>query len=124
MKKLIKRVAAQSNAKLKRLGEALGINLTLPITELLMQVAWQVEQLSSAAGLQIMRVAMDEEVRRLAGEERKHDGQYHRWGSQPGYVMYAGQKVPVQRPRVRKRARRGEVELQSYGAFQQDIRLD
>ncbi|HEY2933548.1 MAG TPA: hypothetical protein VGK99_17550 [Acidobacteriota bacterium] len=36
MKKLIKRVAAQSNAKLKRLGERLGINLTLPITGVLL----------------------------------------------------------------------------------------
>jgi hypothetical protein len=38
--------------------------------------------------------------------------------------MYAGQKVPVQRPRVRKRASSGGIEQHSYGAFWQDTRLD
>lgn len=122
MKKRIKRIARQANTKLRGLGEQLGINLTLPISELLMKVAWQVEQLAGAAGLEIMRVAMKEEVRQLAGERYRHGAGAHRWGSQPGYVMFGGQKVATERPRVRKG--KEEIPLSSYAAFQQDVRLD
>lgn len=122
MKKLTKRVVAQANTKLKRLGQQLGINLTLPIAELLMKVAWQVEVLAGAAGLEIMRVAMNEEVRKVAGERYRHGADVHRWGRQPGYVMFGGQKVPTERPRVRQG--KAEIPLSTYAAFQQDVRLD
>ena len=45
-----------------------------------------------------------------------------RWGKQPGYVVFAGQKTPLERPRVRTREGQ-EVELQSYGQLQQDGKL-
>jgi hypothetical protein len=45
-----------------------------------------------------------------------------RWGKQPGYVVFAGQKVPLERPRVRTREGQ-EVELQSYSQLQQDGKL-
>lgn len=123
MKKLSRRVAREANAKLRRLGQKLGINLTLPISELLMSVSWQVEQLAGAAGLEMMRIAIQQEVRRLAGRYDAHDGQTHRWGAQPGYVMFGGQKVAMEKPRVRRKGG-SEVALQTYEAFQQDVRLD
>lgn len=45
-----------------------------------------------------------------------------RWGKQPGYVVFAGQKIPLERPRVRTRQGQ-EVELESYGQLQQDGKL-
>jgi putative transposase len=45
-----------------------------------------------------------------------------RWGKQPGYVVFAGQKIPLERPRVRTREGQ-EVELQSYSQLQQDGKL-
>src|SRR6202521_5543386 len=45
-----------------------------------------------------------------------------RWGRQPGYVIFGGQKIPLERPRVRTREGQ-EVELQSYGQLQQDGKL-
>jgi hypothetical protein len=45
-----------------------------------------------------------------------------RWGKQPGYVVFAGQKIPLRRPRVRTREGQ-EVELESYGQLQQDGKL-
>src|SRR5262249_55185045 len=45
-----------------------------------------------------------------------------RWGKQPGYVVFAGQKIPLERPRVRTREGQ-EVELESYGQLQQDGKL-
>jgi putative transposase len=44
-----------------------------------------------------------------------------RWGQQPGYVVFAGQKVPVNRPRVRTREGQ-EVELETYARLQHDGR--
>src|SRR6478736_1060853 len=46
----------------------------------------------------------------------------HRHGHQPGYVIYAGRKVTLQRPRLRSREDQ-EVPLASYQAFQQDGKL-
>ena len=45
-----------------------------------------------------------------------------RWGKQPGYVVFGGQKIPLERPRVRTREGQ-EVELESYGQLQQDGKL-
>jgi hypothetical protein len=45
-----------------------------------------------------------------------------RWGRQPGYVVFGGQKVALSRPRVRTRTGE-EVELESYGKLQQDGRM-
>ena len=44
-----------------------------------------------------------------------------RWGQQPGYVVFGGQKVAVERPRVRTRKGQ-EVELDSYARLQHDGR--
>ena len=44
-----------------------------------------------------------------------------RWGQQSGYVVFAGQKVAVERPRVRTRQGE-EVQLDSYGRLQHDGR--
>jgi len=46
---------------------------------------------------------------------------YVRWGQQPGYVNFCGQKVHIHRPRVRTREGR-EVELESYARMQHDGR--
>src|SRR6478736_10160839 len=46
----------------------------------------------------------------------------HRHGHQPGYVIYAGRKVTLQRPRLRSREDQ-EVPLASYQAFQKDGKL-
>jgi putative transposase len=45
-----------------------------------------------------------------------------RRGRQPGYVIFGGQKIPLERPQVRTREGQ-EVELQSYGQLQQDGKL-
>ena len=44
-----------------------------------------------------------------------------RWGQQPGYVVFGGQKVPVTRPRVPTREGQ-EVDLDSYARLQHDGR--
>src|SRR5436305_5198178 len=50
-----------------------------------------------------MDLLMEEEVRELAGERSKRQPERtaSRWGSEQGYCVVMGQKVPIQRPRVR-----------------------
>jgi len=61
---------------------------------------------------------MQEEVRALAGErgQRQAEKQARRRGSERGYCVVMGQKVPIQRPRVRTTEDK-EVRLGSYEIF-------
>jgi hypothetical protein len=66
---------------------------------------------------------IEDEVTRRVGPRHHPEAalQCVRWGQQPGYVMFAGQKVPVTRPHVRTRHGQ-EVELDSYARLQHDGR--
>lgn len=52
----------------------------------------------------MVNTMLDEEVNDLAGKrycrEKPHDGQYSRWGYNPGSVKVGVQKLPIQVPRV------------------------
>lgn len=69
------------------------------------------------AGLQLMGLLMEKEVRQLAGErsQRQAERSANRWGKERGYCLVMGQKVPIERPRVRTTDQ--EVRLGSYEMF-------
>src|SRR5688572_15093404 len=73
------------------------------------------------AGLELMHLVMDEEVKSLAGERHQQHEQRraHRWGKEDGYCVVDGQKVPIKRTRLRS-ADNGEQLLGSYELFQRD----
>ena len=52
------------------------------------------------AGLALMSLVMEEEVRHLAGErhEQHPARRAHRWGKEAGYCVVDGQKVPISAP--------------------------
>src|SRR5439155_25530963 len=70
------------------------------------------------AGLQVMELLMEEEVRQVVGprSERQENRKASRWGSEQGYSIVMGQKVPIERPRVRTTENQ-EVRLGSYEMF-------
>src|ERR1700728_4896006 len=70
------------------------------------------------AGLQLMDLMMQEEVRELVGErsQRQAERTASRWGNERGYCVVMGQKVPIQRPRVRTTDDK-DVRLGSYEMF-------
>jgi len=110
-------------------GQVLGmdgqsIQLSLPIAELLGGLVDQIERLSADAGLLIMRALIDDEVEQTVGQrhQRQSERRAYRWGQEEGHVVYAGRKVPWQRPRVRS-VTGGEVPLQRYALFQADGRM-
>lgn len=95
-----------------------AVQLVLPMAEMLGWLRQGVGELIRQAGLQLMELLMEQEVRELAGErsQPQPQRQAHRWGSEQGYCVVMGQKVPVRRPRVRSTDDH-EVRLGSYELF-------
>jgi transposase-like protein len=114
----------KSTKKFEVLGrKALAVHLPLPLVEVWEELQPEVEQLTGRAGLQIIRAVIEDEVARRVGPRHHPEAASGcvRWGQQPGYVTFGGQKVAVTRPRVRTRAGQ-EVELENYARLQHDGR--
>ncbi len=95
-----------------------AVQMMLPMAEMMGWLRKGVGELIRQAGLQLMDLLMQEEVRELAGErsQPQSDRTAHRWGNERGYCVVMGQKVPIQRPRVRTTGDQ-EVRLGSYEMF-------
>ena len=78
-------------------------------------------------GLKAVEQALAQEVTALAGARYAHDDatpEIVRWGTQPGSVYLADQKLPITVPRVRDRAADVEIPLTTYQQFQTPRSLD
>lgn len=97
---------------------SLAVQMVLPMAEMMGWLRKGVGELVRQAGLQLMDLMMQEEVRELAGErsQRLAERTAHRWGRERGYCVVMGQKVPIERPRVRTTDDQ-EVRLGSYEMF-------
>ena len=95
-----------------------SVQMVLPLAEMMGWLRKGVGELVRQAGLQLMELLMQEEVRELAGErsQPQPERKASRWGSERGYCVVMGQKVPVQRPRLRTTDDK-EVRLGSYELF-------
>jgi putative transposase len=95
-----------------------AVQMMLPMAEMVGWLRQGVGELVRQAGLQLMDLLMQEEVRELVGERnrRQPDRTASRWGSEQGYCIVMGQKVPIQRPRVRTIEDK-EIRLGSYEMF-------
>jgi putative transposase len=80
-----------------------AVQMVLPMAEMLGWLRKGVGELIRQAGLQIIGLVMEEEVRELVGErsQRQPDRQANRWGKERGFCVVMGQKVAIDRPRVR-----------------------
>jgi len=95
-----------------------AVQMVLPMAEMVGWLRKGVGALIREAGLQLMDLMMQEEVRELAGKrsEQQAERTANRWGSERGYCVVMGQKVPIRRPRVRTTEDK-EVRLGSYELF-------
>jgi len=100
--------------------ERLHLEAQLPMKELIAGVRQDIEGFAAELGLTIIQRVMAAEIDQKVGPWGQQ--QSHRHGHQPGYVIYAGRKVTLERPRLRSREDR-EVPLASYQAFQKDGKL-
>jgi putative transposase len=95
-----------------------AVQMVLPLAEMVGWLRQGVGELIRQAGLQLMELLMEEEVRELVGErsQPQPDRTATRWGKERGYCVVMGQKVRVNRPRVRTTDDQ-EVRLGSYEMF-------
>lgn len=111
-----RRMASESN---------LNIQMVLPLACVVGMLQEGVGHLMREAGLLLMMGVMEEEVRHIAGERSvpNADRGASRWGKERGYCVVDGQKVPIQRTRLRDKANR-EIRLGSYELFQRSGPLE
>ena len=124
MKKTYQVRENKSNQKFEVIGNRkLLVEMPLPMVEVWEELQAQVEQLTGQAGLQIIGTILEEEVARRVGPPHRPGPASSgvRWGRQPGYVVFGGQRVSIPRPRVRTREGE-EVALDSYARLQHDGR--
>ena len=105
-------------------SKEMAARLPLPLVEVWEELQPEVERLTGLAALKIIRAVIEDEVMRRVRPRHRPDPASNclRSGQQPGYVVFAGQKVVVERPRVRTRHGE-EVQLDSYARLQRDGRL-
>ena len=96
------------------------IQLPLDREELLELMQDSLESLALELGLLVASGLLEDEVTRLCGPRyQRQPGRAHtRYGHQRGVATLAGQKVAIERPRVRHTDDRGEVPLETYARLQ------
>jgi putative transposase len=95
-----------------------AVQMVLPMAEMVGWLHKGVGALIRQAGLRVMELLMEEEVRERVGERSQPQANRtaNRWGKERGYCVVMGQKVPIDRPRVRTTDDQ-EVRLGSYEMF-------
>jgi putative transposase len=95
-----------------------AVQMVLPMAEMVGWLRQGVGALIRQAGLRVMELLMEEEVRERVGERSQPQPERtaNRWGKERGFCVVMGQKVPIERPRVRTTDDQ-EVRLGSYEMF-------
>ncbi len=107
---------ARAQAKEKAANkERLTLEAQLPMDELIAGVRDDVEGFAAELGLTIIQRVMEAEIQQRAGQWGQQP--VWRYGHEPGYVIFGGRKVTLERPRLRSPDKQ-EVKLTSYKAFQ------
>ncbi len=109
----------RARRKEKRESAERVIQLPLPLVELLGSAQESLGRFVVDVGMSAVQCLLEDEVAQHAGERygRQPERQAFRWGSDSGYVVLCGQKVPLERPRVRSKDGQ-EIPLKRYQLFQ------
>jgi putative transposase len=101
-------------------GPGREIQLPLDRDELFALMQDSLESLAIELGMLVASSLLDDEVTRLCGPryERRPDRSHTRYGHQRGVATLAGQKLSIDRPRVRRTNGGGEAELATYARLQ------
>jgi transposase-like protein len=96
------------------------IQLTFPTPEIAELAQSSLGDLLRAVGKIFIESVMDAEVEQIVGRRSKPNEQRgaYRWGTEAGFCIIDGQRVPIARPRVRNRQNNKEIPLGSYELFQ------
>ena len=102
------------------------IQLTFPTAGIAELAQHSLGDLLRAVGKVFIETVMESEVRELAGarSERNGEREAYRWGSEAGFCVIDGQRVRIDRPRIRSRELKREIPLGSYETFQRASLMD
>jgi transposase-like protein len=118
MKKENNETLEQSSSKSD--PQTLSVRLEGPVLDMILNARTELDGLIAQVGLQVIRGVLDQEIARHCGSRGQQSAYRH--GSQPGYVVFAGRKVSMDKPRVRQK-NGPELPLATYKAFQENGRL-
>lgn len=114
-----KKIAAE---RFQRWAEAnpVPIQLTFPTAGIAELAQQSLGDLLRSVGKVFIQTVMENEVIDLVGarSQPSADRSAYRWGSESGFCIIDGQRVPIDRPRVRSRPHNREIPLGSYELFQ------
>ena len=96
------------------------IQLAFPTADIVELANHSLGELLRSVGKMFIQTVMEAEVDHLAGERSQPDAgrRAYRWGTEEGFCIIEGQRVPIARPRVRSRQNNREIPLGSYEWFQ------
>lgn len=102
------------------------IQLSFAIPEIVKLAEQSLGDLLRKVGKVFIEGVLEAEAEQLAGPRSKADQerQAYRWGTEQGYCVIDGQKVPIARPRIRSKAHNREIPLGSYELFQRASLLE
>ncbi len=92
------------------------------VEDLIREVQLEVKALGVSMGTMLMQKFIAAEVKELIGERyAREEEKCYKWGQEDGYVTVGGQKVHIERTRVRRgRGKGGEVIPATYLQFQRE----
>jgi putative transposase len=101
-------------------AQAREVQLPLCVEALLEMTREALSSFAVEMGLKVAQCLLEDAVTQRCGERhaRVPNRTKTRFGHQRGFITIAGQKVPVEKPRVRSTRGGGEVELERYGLLQ------
>jgi len=117
------RKASKGSRKERGKGQAekaRQIQLVLDPAEVVAMLKDSLTDFATEMGLSVARLLLEDEVEQRCGSryERVPERTVTRYGRQRGVVVIAGQKLPIERPRLRYTQRCGEAELENYARLQ------
>ncbi len=77
----------------------LRVEETLPLLDVILELKQDIEAVSAEVGLKIMHRYMEQEIARRCGGWGQQT--HHRHGTQAGYVVFHGRKIPIPRRHLR-----------------------
>jgi putative transposase len=106
--------------KQQAVAQAREVQLPLDVETLVEMSRQALSSFAVEVGLKVAQCLLEDEVTQRCGQrhERLPGREETRFGHQRGFVTIAGQKVPVEKPRVRSTDGRGEADLERYRLLQ------
>lgn len=104
MSKRYRKMQKKANGKVREIRDGqVIIEMPLPVTDVLAGIPEAVEGLSQEVGLMLIWAVIESECEKIAGRKDAKNPlrAANWWGSQLSPVYYDGQKVLIDRPRLR-----------------------